>query len=178
MVSGPSGGEQAQRQLGVLGHAPLVPAAHLAEGGTPDQPHGAPEDGGVALVPRRLAHREEVLVRVVETPEVVSVPPEAVVLRSLDEADPLVGKERGGVTEPVGFHLVVGVHDPDESGSRVGDRLGVVEGSGLVPGPVEQAVETQDVRVLGAEGFDRDDEGVVDRVVVDDQHLVAGVVQA
>jgi len=46
----PSGPEQAQRKLGVLGDAPFVPAAKLLERDPPDQSHRAREDGTAVLV--------------------------------------------------------------------------------------------------------------------------------
>ncbi len=66
--AGPAGAQQPQRQLGVLGDAPLVPAADLLERTAADEAHRAGEDRAVVLVARRLGDREEVLVRVVEPP--------------------------------------------------------------------------------------------------------------
>ena len=68
--AGPAGAQQAQGELGVLGDAPLVPAAEPRSAPAPDQAHGAGEDRAVALVARGLGDGEEVLVGVVEPPEV------------------------------------------------------------------------------------------------------------
>jgi hypothetical protein len=40
----PARAKQAQRDFGVLGDAPLVPAAEFVQGDPPDQAHGAGED--------------------------------------------------------------------------------------------------------------------------------------
>jgi hypothetical protein len=46
----PSGLQQPQRGLGVLGDAPFVPALESLQRAAPDQAHGPGEDDGVALV--------------------------------------------------------------------------------------------------------------------------------
>jgi hypothetical protein len=50
----PAGPQQAQGQLGILGDAPLIPAAELIQRHPADQAHGAREDGAVVLVARGL----------------------------------------------------------------------------------------------------------------------------
>ena len=121
MQAGPAGAQQPQRQLGVLGDAPLVPAAELLQGDPPDQSHRAGEDRAVALVARGLGDGEEVLVGVVEPPVVAGVLPVAVVLRRLDEADPRLGEQRHAAAQEPRLELVVGVDDADDLGPLGGE---------------------------------------------------------
>ena len=78
----PASPQQPQRDLGVLGDAPLIPAAQFVQRDPADQPHGAGEDRPVVLVARGLRHGEEVLVGVVQPPVVAGCFPVAVVLRA------------------------------------------------------------------------------------------------
>src|SRR6516225_2923643 len=48
--AGPPGAQDPQRELGVLGDAPLVPSADRLERTPADEPHRAGEDRAVALV--------------------------------------------------------------------------------------------------------------------------------
>jgi hypothetical protein len=172
----PSVAEQPERQLGVLGDAPLVPATRLHQGVLADQSHRAGEDRAVPLVARRLRDREEVLVGVVEPPVERRLTPVAVVLRRLDEADLLVGEQRRAGAQELGVELVVGVDHADQRGARV-DQFPqcVVEGPGLVARPVGEVGELH--AVPEAPRLHRAPERLVVGVVVDHDDLVRRVVQ-
>ena len=174
---GPAGPQQPQRQLGVLGDAPLIPAAELLERDPPDQPHRAREDRAVPLVARRLGHREEILVGVVQPPVVPGTLPATVILRRLGEANPALGEQGCAALEERPIELVIGVDHADDLGPLVGHPgQGVVQRSRLVAGPVLQVRELY--VVPPAPGLDRAPQALVVGVVVDQDDLVARVIQA
>lgn len=168
--------QQPQRELGVLGDAPLVPAADGLEVVLADQSHRATEDGRVGLAARALRDVEEVPVGVVEPAEVRRLLPVAVVLRGLDEGQPRVGEERGAPGEEVRVDDVVGVDDANDLGPwvRLGERE--VQRTRLVAGPVLE-VEELDPLVLAAELLHRTPQRLVGGVVVEHEDLVVLVVE-
>jgi len=156
---------------------PVQPARSSRSDSSPDQPHRASEDRSVALVARRLGHREEVLVGVVQPPVVRGALPAAVVLRRLGEPEPALDEQRRAAPEEAAVELVVRVDHADDLGPLVGHLSErVVQRPGLVARPVFQVRELH--IVPEAPGLDRPPQALVVGVVVDQDDLVARVIQA
>ena len=115
---GPAGPQQAQRQLGVLGDAPLVPAAdllHARSGGSVPWCRRRSRRRarcGTAARPRRSTCTSSRAGG--STPLACPV---AVVLRRLDEAHVRRGEERNAAAQEVRVDLVVGVDHADDLGA-------------------------------------------------------------
>ncbi|HVD02274.1 MAG TPA: hypothetical protein VNG93_14225 [Candidatus Dormibacteraeota bacterium] len=158
--------QKPEAHLRVLGDAVLVPAAHLLQRAVPDEAHGAPEDDGVAVGPRRHADVEEVAVAVKEAPQVLVVLPVEIALGALHEGDVPVGEVADEVLQEAGLDDVVGVHDGDHLVLGRWPPGGLVEGAGLEAGPIGQVHELEARAQLHAERLKGAPRFLVGRVVV------------
>jgi hypothetical protein len=94
----------------------------------------------------------------------------------LDEADSVVGEQRGAPPEELGLDLVVGVDDADQLRAVIDHGLeGVVERTRLVPGPVAQVDELH--VVLATPRLHRSPQFIVVGVVVEDLDVVIRVIE-
>ena len=160
--------QHAQAGLGVLGHDIRIPAADIFQRAAPYEAHRARENDGVAV--RAAGHRdlEEVLVAVIEAPQVLVVRPVAIVLRGLDEGDFGIRKVSDHRAKPVRLDYVVGVDDADDLDVFGQPARGFIERAGLEPRPVLEMHESESRAELLALRLERTPDFAIRRVVVDD----------
>ncbi len=163
-----AGAEHAQRCLGVLGDALLVPAADRVERRAPDQPHRAAEDDRVAVAARDHRDVEEVAKAVEETAQISVVAPFAIVLRRLHERDRGIVEISDRVAQPLRMHLVVGIHDAEISTSAGKRGVASLSAPALNPGQFSRWTNENRGPSCSAELLERLPERRVGRVVVDD----------
>ncbi len=107
--------EQAQSQLGILGDAPLGPAADALQRRVPDQRHRAVLNDGVALVAHDHADvKEAAILGVAHRLERVLFGV-TIVLRGLHDGELLVGERGHQRAQPVRLDFVVAVDHRDDA---------------------------------------------------------------
>ncbi len=169
--------QDAQAGLGIFRDAPLAPAADLLQDRFADQAHRPGEDDGVAFIADRHGHFEEIFVRVIHCLRKGSRFVIPVILRSLDEGHLRIGEGRNHFAQEKRVHLVIRVDHADEFRRGRGLGQGKIERAGLVPRPFFQVDEAETRPQFPAEFFDRPPGFFIRRIVVDDQHLVVGIIQ-
>ena len=169
--------EDAQAEFRVLGDAPFGPAAQVLEDRAPDHRHRAVHDDRVAFVARDHADVEETTVLGVAhrlERALVGVP---VVLRCLHDGDLGIGHHGREVLQPVRRDHVVAVDDGDDPGRGIRAAQGEVERPGLEAGQrtdVEKAKARSQCRAVG---LDRAPDGLILRVVVDDDYFEVRIIE-
>ena len=173
---GPAGPQQPQRQLGVLGDAPLVPAAQLRParpgGSAPSCRRRSPRRARCATAGRRRRSTCRSSTAAGSSGAAPSRGSPAATGRTRASGRRTAARSGAGTR----VELVVGVDHADELGPRVGQLAQrVVQRPGLVAGPVLQVRELDPVP--GAPLLDRAPQALVVGVVVDHDDLVARVVE-
>src|ERR1700720_2728928 len=124
-------GMDAQRQLGIFGHAPFRPTADLIQYLAPDQTHGAERDRGHALIAAYQCADQIKTVFPVAHAQIRITFPAAVTLRRLDETHGGIVEIADDRSDEIRPYLVVAVDDADQLRLGGGMTQGEIQCAGF-----------------------------------------------